>query len=83
MHPSMEEERYVPESTWLTLSSKTLHGMMIAAMLATAVSLFLMSSGMYETSIVPIVSVIGVAALGFVLVKAFDHFRVEGVPLLE
>lgn len=79
----MGEERYVPESAWLNLGSKTLNGMMMAAMLATAASLFLMSSGMHETAIVPIVSVIGIMALGFALFKIFEHFRIEGVPLIE
>jgi uncharacterized membrane protein len=57
--------------------------MMVAMMLATAASLFLMSSGMYEEAIVPIVSVVGVVALGFVLFKLFEYGRVEGVPLIE
>lgn len=79
----MAEERYIPESTWFTLSGKTLHGMMVATMLATAASLFLISSGMHEMSLVPIVSVIGIVALGFVLLKAFEQARVEGVPIIE
>jgi hypothetical protein len=83
MRSSMVEGRYVPEATWVKLSSETLNGMMVAAMLATAASLFLMSSGMYEEAIVPIVSVVGVMALGFVLFKVFEYLRVEGAPLIE
>ena len=79
----MVEERYIPESTWFTLSSKTLHGMMGATMLATVASLFLISSGMHEISLVPIVSVIGIVALGFVLLKAFEQARFEGVSIIE
>jgi hypothetical protein len=79
----MVEGRYVSESTWIKLGGETLNGMMVAAMLATAASLFLMSSGMYETAIVPIVSVVGVMVLGFVLFKFFEYLRVEGAPLIE
>lgn len=78
----MGEGRYVSKATWLKLSGETLNGMMVAAMLATATSLFLMSLGMHETAIVPIVSVIGVLALGFALFKIFEYLRVEGTPLI-
>lgn len=77
----MEERQYVSEATWRKLSGATLNGMMVAATLATATSLFLISSGMHETAIVPIVSVVGVLALGFVLLKAFERLRVEGTPI--
>jgi multisubunit Na+/H+ antiporter MnhC subunit len=83
MRSSMGRRRYVSESTWLTLSRETLNGMMVAALLATAASFFLISSGMHETAIVPIVSAVGVIAIGFALVTLFDHWRVEGVPLIE
>lgn len=82
MRSSIGEGRYVSEATWLKLSGKTLNGMMVAVMLATAAFLFLMSSGMHETAIVPIVSVVGVLALGFVLFKVFEYLRVEGRQLI-
>ncbi|MFC6723117.1 hypothetical protein ACFQE1_01660 [Halobium palmae] len=68
------------DETWLKLSSETLNGMMVAALLATAVSLFLVSSGMHETAVVPIVSVVGAMAIGFALVEVFEHFRAGGAP---
>lgn len=83
MRSSMVEGRYVSEATWLKLSSETLNGMMIAAMLATAASLFFMSSGMHEMAVVPIISVVGVLALGFILFKFSEHFRADGTSLIE
>lgn len=79
----MVEGRHVSEATWLKLSDEILNGMMVATMLATAASLSLMSSGMHETAIVPIVSVVGVLALGFVHVKIFECLRIEGTPLID
>lgn len=83
MHASITDDRYISESTWLTLSSTTVHGMMIASLLATTAFLLFMSSGMHEAAIVPLVSVAGVLALGFVLFTAFDYCRAEGVPMIE
>lgn len=83
MHASMTDERRISESTWLTLSSATTHGMMVATLLATTAFLFFISSGMHEAAVVPLVSVAGVLALGAVLFTAFDYCRVEGVPLIE
>ncbi len=81
MRSNMRKRRHVSDATWLKLSSKTLNGMMVAALLATAASFFLISSGMPETATIPIASVIVVMAVGFALVKVFEHFRVEGAPL--
>lgn len=78
----MGNRRHVSDATWLRLSSETLNGMMVAALLATAASLFLISSGMHETAIIPIVSAVGVMTIGFALVKLFEHFRVEDAPLV-
>jgi uncharacterized membrane protein len=83
MHASITDDRYVSESTWLTLSSTTIHWMMVATLLATTASLFFVSSGMDEAAIIPLVSVAGVLALGAVLFTAFDYCRAEGVPLIE
>ncbi|WP_231187756.1 hypothetical protein [Haladaptatus sp. DYF46] len=68
-------------ATWLKLSSETLNGMMVAVLLATTASLFLISSGMHETAIIPIVSIVVVMVIGFALVKAFEYFRVEDTLL--
>jgi len=83
MRSSMGDSRYVSETTWLKLRSETLSGMMGAVMFVTAAFLFLTSSGMNETAILLIASVVGVIALGFVLLRVFDHLEVEGVPLIE
>ena len=81
MRSSTGKRRYVSDATWFKLSSETLNGIMVAALLATAASLFLISSGMYETATIPIFSAICVMAIGFALVKVFEHFRAEGAPL--
>jgi hypothetical protein len=83
MHTRTGEGRYVSEATWLELRSETLSGMMVAVTFATAASLLLVSSGMHETAILLTASVVGVIALGFVLLRVFDHLEVEGVPLIE
>ncbi len=81
MRSNTGKRRYVSDATWLKLSSETLNRMMAATLLATTVYLFLISSGMHETAIIPIVSVVGVMAIGFALIKVFEHFRAEGTPL--
>lgn len=81
MRSSTGKRRYVSNATWFKLSSRTLNGMMVTALLATAASLFLLSSGMHETAVIPIVSIVGVMAVGFALVKIFEHFRAEDAPL--
>ena len=79
----MGERPHVSDATWLKLSSETLNGMMVAALLATAASLFLISSGMHETAVIPIVSAVGVMAIGFALVKLFRALRNESAPLID
>lgn len=79
----MRERPYVSDTTWLRLSSETLNGMMVAALLATAASLFFISSGMHETAVIPIVSAVGVMAIGFALVKLFRALRNESAPLID
>lgn len=79
----MRERPHVSDATWLKLSSETLNGMMVAALLATAASLLFISSGMHETAIIPIISAVGVMAIGFALVKLFQALRNESAPLMD
>ena len=76
----MGERLHVSDATWLKLSSETLNGMMVATLLATAASLFLISSGMHETAVIPIVFAIGMMTIGFALVKLFRALRSESTP---
>lgn len=84
MRSNIGERRYVFEAIGSKLRGGTLNGMMVAVMLATAASLFLMSTGMPETALVPLVSVVGILALGLVLCHIFEYLKVEDAsPIAE
>ena len=80
---SSATERYVPESTWFTLSDVTLRTVMAITLTALAASLFLATSGMHELSVMPVAVMGAMVVLGFALVTLFQHFEVEGLPLIE
>ena len=75
--------RVVPETTWFTLSDVTLRAVLAVTLATVAASLFLASSGMHELSVTPVALMGAVVVLGYALVTLFQHFEVEGLPLIE
>lgn len=72
--------QYISDATKLRMRTKILGVMLITVIFGMTASTLLISSGMYEMSLLPPILVIGMIALGFLLLRTLEIEGTEGAP---
>ncbi|MFC6768136.1 hypothetical protein [Natrinema soli] len=76
-------DRYVPQSTWFTLSCSTMQVVTTITLLALSASLLTVQLGAVDDVMLIAFATVGVIVLGLALVRLFGFLETNGVPLLE
>ncbi|PGF16619.1 hypothetical protein CP556_11150 [Natrinema sp. CBA1119] len=75
--------RYVPASTWSSLSWSTMRLVTTVTVLALTASMALASMGIPEDVMLVALGTVAVLAVGLALVRLFVYLERNGVPLFE
>lgn len=83
MARSRTRDRYVPQSTWFTLSCSTVRVVTTITLLALSASLLTVQVGAVDDVMLIALATVGVIVLALAFVRLFDFLEANGIPLLE